>query len=412
MPPEDLAGYREVKAALDIPIAGGEAEFTRWGFRPLITERLVDILQPDIAAAGGISETKKIADMANAFGVRVNPHVWGTGGGARRLAAADRLPAAQPAGAAPDRAAARIRPVRASDPHGGPHRSRSCSATAGSRSPTGRGSASRSTARRSTRFKVCVSRHVAIARVAAAPAPDMRNLATQRAPGTRHAARPARDRLPTAPSGRLARARLGDWLIRDGRFLPGNKEVLARFLRARRRRRHPDRPRLAAPARLSPAISRRIADLAARASRCDERFLDHGIEKTATYIESPVRAVVEERRNRSNGGSTATDALPFPMLDELRERGLYPLCDRARCLRDRHWSTRSPGRRSGPAGSAPARCGSSDDILPSYARSPRLKALRRFIGGMLTTYVGARGRPADPRRPGPARRRHGRSPRR
>jgi D-galactarolactone cycloisomerase len=79
VPPEDLAGYREVKAALDIPIAGGEAEFTRWGFRPLITERLVDILQPDIAAAGGISETKKIADMANAFGVRVNPHVWGTG---------------------------------------------------------------------------------------------------------------------------------------------------------------------------------------------------------------------------------------------------------------------------------------------------------------------------------------------
>jgi D-galactarolactone cycloisomerase len=79
VPPEDHAGYREVKAALTIPIAGGEAEFTRWGFRPLITERLVDILQPDIAAAGGISETKKIADMANAFGVRVNPHAWGTG---------------------------------------------------------------------------------------------------------------------------------------------------------------------------------------------------------------------------------------------------------------------------------------------------------------------------------------------
>ena len=79
VPPEDLAGYREVKAALAMPIAGGEAEFTRWGFRGLITQRCVDILQPDIAAAGGISETKKIADMANAFGVRVNPHVWGTG---------------------------------------------------------------------------------------------------------------------------------------------------------------------------------------------------------------------------------------------------------------------------------------------------------------------------------------------
>ena len=39
VPPEDLAGYREVKAALKIPIAGGEAEFTRWGFRPLIADR-------------------------------------------------------------------------------------------------------------------------------------------------------------------------------------------------------------------------------------------------------------------------------------------------------------------------------------------------------------------------------------
>ena len=93
VPPEDLAGYREVKAALAMPIAGGEAEFTRWGFRGLITQRCVDILQPDIAAAGGISETKKIADMANAFGVRVNRHVWGT---AVALAASLQLIAALP----------------------------------------------------------------------------------------------------------------------------------------------------------------------------------------------------------------------------------------------------------------------------------------------------------------------------
>lgn len=79
VPPEDLAGYRDVRAALDIPVAGGEAEFTRWGFRQLVVERTMDILQPDVCAAGGISECKKIADMANAFGVRVNPHVWGTG---------------------------------------------------------------------------------------------------------------------------------------------------------------------------------------------------------------------------------------------------------------------------------------------------------------------------------------------
>jgi D-galactarolactone cycloisomerase len=81
VPPEDLGGYRQVGAALDIPIAGGEAEFTRWGFRALVAERTMDILQPDVCAAGGISECKKIADMASAFGVRVNPHVWGTGVG-------------------------------------------------------------------------------------------------------------------------------------------------------------------------------------------------------------------------------------------------------------------------------------------------------------------------------------------
>ena len=79
VPPEDLAGYLAVKAAISIPIAGGECEFTRLGFRELLVARAVDIVQPDTCAAGGLSECKKIADMAEAFGVRYNPHVWGTG---------------------------------------------------------------------------------------------------------------------------------------------------------------------------------------------------------------------------------------------------------------------------------------------------------------------------------------------
>ena len=79
VPPEDLAGHREVKAALAIPIAGGECEFTRYGFRELLMSRAVDIIQPDTCAAGGLSECKKIADMSEAFGIRYNPHVWGTG---------------------------------------------------------------------------------------------------------------------------------------------------------------------------------------------------------------------------------------------------------------------------------------------------------------------------------------------
>jgi D-galactarolactone cycloisomerase len=79
VPPEDIAGYREVKAALSIPVAGGECEYTRFGFRDVLVSRAMDIIQPDTCAAGGLSECKKIADMAEAFGVRYNPHVWGTG---------------------------------------------------------------------------------------------------------------------------------------------------------------------------------------------------------------------------------------------------------------------------------------------------------------------------------------------
>jgi D-galactarolactone cycloisomerase len=79
VPPEDLDGYVDVRRNQPLPVAGGEASFARWGFRDMIQRRAVDILQPDVAACGGISELKKIADMASAFGMRVNPHVWGTG---------------------------------------------------------------------------------------------------------------------------------------------------------------------------------------------------------------------------------------------------------------------------------------------------------------------------------------------
>jgi D-galactarolactone cycloisomerase len=79
--PEDLEGYVEVRRGQPIPVAGGETWFTRWNFRDVFAARAVDIAQPDICAAGGLSETKKIADMAAAFGVRCVPHVWGTGVG-------------------------------------------------------------------------------------------------------------------------------------------------------------------------------------------------------------------------------------------------------------------------------------------------------------------------------------------
>ncbi|WP_135079419.1 mandelate racemase/muconate lactonizing enzyme family protein [Terasakiella sp. SH-1] len=76
--PEDYQGYRDMCEALDLNIAGGEAEFTRWGFRDLIEKRCVDVLQPETCALGGISEYLKIRDMAHAHFIPVVNHVWGS----------------------------------------------------------------------------------------------------------------------------------------------------------------------------------------------------------------------------------------------------------------------------------------------------------------------------------------------
>ncbi len=76
--PEDVDGYVEVTRALDIAVAGGENEFTRWGFRDLVVRKAMDIVQPDVCAAGGISECRKIAALASAHGVECVPHAWGS----------------------------------------------------------------------------------------------------------------------------------------------------------------------------------------------------------------------------------------------------------------------------------------------------------------------------------------------
>jgi D-galactarolactone cycloisomerase len=76
--PEDHDGYVEVTRALDMAVAGGENDFTRWGFRDVIARKAMDIVQPDVCAAGGISECRKIAAMASAHGVECVPHAWGS----------------------------------------------------------------------------------------------------------------------------------------------------------------------------------------------------------------------------------------------------------------------------------------------------------------------------------------------
>jgi len=75
---EDLDGYGEVRRALATPVAGGENEFTLFGFRELFARRAVDLAQPDICAAGGFTGCRHIVSLAHAHGVQVNPHVWGS----------------------------------------------------------------------------------------------------------------------------------------------------------------------------------------------------------------------------------------------------------------------------------------------------------------------------------------------
>jgi D-galactarolactone cycloisomerase len=76
--PEDLAGYREVRERVAIPIAGGENAHTLFGFRALLEARAVDVAQPDIGSAGGFTACRHVAALAHAHGVAVNPHVWGS----------------------------------------------------------------------------------------------------------------------------------------------------------------------------------------------------------------------------------------------------------------------------------------------------------------------------------------------
>ena len=77
--PEDLDGYRELRAALKTNISGGEAEFNRWGWRALLESRGLDIAQPEVCALGGISEYLRVLALAHAHHTPVVNHVWGSG---------------------------------------------------------------------------------------------------------------------------------------------------------------------------------------------------------------------------------------------------------------------------------------------------------------------------------------------
>jgi len=72
--PEHLDDLREVAQHTTIPIATGERLFSRFDFKPLFEDGCVDVIQPDLSHAGGITEVKKIAAMAEAYDVAMAPH--------------------------------------------------------------------------------------------------------------------------------------------------------------------------------------------------------------------------------------------------------------------------------------------------------------------------------------------------
>lgn len=71
---DNMESFRDVANACNIPIATGERLFSRWDFKRLLETGYVDIIQPDLSHAGGITEVKKIAAMAEAYDVALAPH--------------------------------------------------------------------------------------------------------------------------------------------------------------------------------------------------------------------------------------------------------------------------------------------------------------------------------------------------
>ncbi|NGX76359.1 galactonate dehydratase [Staphylococcus sciuri] len=71
---ENIEAVREISQTTTIPIALGERLFSRWDFKPILESGFVDIIQPDLSHAGGITECKKIISMAEAYDVGAAPH--------------------------------------------------------------------------------------------------------------------------------------------------------------------------------------------------------------------------------------------------------------------------------------------------------------------------------------------------
>lgn len=91
--PMNPANMKEIASRVNIPLASGERIYTRWGYRPFFENHSLHVIQPDLGNCGGLTEGKKICDMARVYDVGVQPHVCG---GPQSAAAALQLEAVIP----------------------------------------------------------------------------------------------------------------------------------------------------------------------------------------------------------------------------------------------------------------------------------------------------------------------------
>lgn len=94
--PDDVEGFKQLRAASPVLVATGEVLTRRQAFQPFISQRAVDIIQPDLTKCGGLSEGRRLAWMAAEHGVQLVPHGWNTAVGvAADLALSAAMPVAR-----------------------------------------------------------------------------------------------------------------------------------------------------------------------------------------------------------------------------------------------------------------------------------------------------------------------------
>jgi adenylate cyclase len=180
-------------------------------------------------------------------------------------------------------------------------------------------------------------------------------------------------------------AQVSRWLTGEGRFVGGNRDLLEQLCALIAEVGVPLARSWLHIRALRPEFAG-VSRIWRRGQKIEERFLDHGFEKTAAYLNSPVRFAVEHRDIgdwRLDGGK----ALPFPVLEELRAAGyvhyvIAPIIFSDGTANAISWATDHAG------GFSAADLQFFAEILPGLSLLVEVKSLRRFAISVLATYVG------------------------